>query len=153
MARIIESIEINASSDRVWEVISDLDSEPRFWWGTRSVKNLSREGNVINREIYQNFGEHAILQKVTLKPKSEIEINYVKGIAEGTKDLRLDSLEENKQRLVAEWNIRFPGIYGLATPFITRHVRKGTREALGRIKDVSEGRPIEERLQETPKSV
>jgi hypothetical protein len=144
LPRILESIEINASQDRVWEVISDLDGEPRFWRGTRSVKNLSRDGNVVRREIYQNFGNHAIQQKVILNPKTEIEVQYLKGITEGTKKLRINLTGQNSQKLTAEWDVKFSGIYKLGTPFITGHVRKGTKEALQRIKDVLEGRKIEE---------
>ena len=151
MPRILESIEIAAPRDRLWDVISDLDNEPKYWWGTRSVKNLSKDGDVINRQIYQNFGDHPIQQKVILKPKSQIEIQYLKGVTEGTKVLRVTSLEENKQNLLVEWNVRFPGIFRIGTPFIAGHVRKGTREALRRIKDVSEGRPLEERISQTSK--
>ena len=152
MPRISESIEINASRDRVWEIISDLDSEPKFWWGTKSVRNLSREGNLISREIYQNFGDHAIKQRIVVQPKSEIEIACLKGITEGIKDLHLNSLSEDRQRLVIEWNVHFPGVYQLASPLIARHVRKGTKDALRRIKDVSEGRPLEQRLEQSSKT-
>jgi len=31
MAIIDTSIDINASVDRVWDIISDLDNEPKFW--------------------------------------------------------------------------------------------------------------------------
>ena len=152
MPRIFESIEINASRNRVWEIISYLDSEPKFWWGTKSVRNLSREGNLISREIYQNFGDHAIKQRIVVQPKSEIEITYLKGITEGTKDLHLDSLSEDRQRLVVEWNVHFPGVYRVTSPLIARHVRKGTKDALRRIKDVSEGRPLEQRLEQSSKT-
>jgi len=140
--KIEESIQIDAIADRVWDIISDLDNEPEYWWGTREVRNFSKEGNVIDSEIYQNFRKHGIKQKVILRPKTEIEIRYLKGLTEGVKFLRLEPLGENRQKLVALWNIHFPGIYWFATPFIQRHVRKGTRDALQRIKDVSEGRPI-----------
>jgi len=140
--KIEESIEIDAPVDRVWDIISDLDNEPEYWWGTREVKNLTREGNVIDREIYQNFRKHGIKQRVTLRPRTEVEIQYLKGLTEGVKFLRLESAGENRQRLVALWKIHFTGIYWFATPFIQRHVRKGTRDALLRIKDVSEGCPI-----------
>ncbi len=145
MPKIIEEIEILAPKGRVWKIISDLDNESDFWWGTREVKNLSKEDNTINREIFQNFGNRSILQKVILKPQTEIEIQYVKGITEGVKILRLESLSNNKQKLIAEWNIRFPGFYSLMSSIISRHVRKGTIDALQRIKDVSEGRPLSPR--------
>ncbi len=35
MATIGVQIEINATIDKVWEVISDIDSEPKFWKGTK----------------------------------------------------------------------------------------------------------------------
>jgi len=31
MAIIDTSIDINAPVDRVWDIISDLDNEPKFW--------------------------------------------------------------------------------------------------------------------------
>ncbi len=152
MPKIVETIEINSSLDRLWEVISDVDDEAEYWWGTRKVRNISKDGNVINREIYQNFGNHPILQKVILKPQSEIETQYIKGITEGIKYLKVDPLNGNQQKLTVDWNIRFTGIYWLLTPFIIGHVRKGTREALSRIKDASEGGPIQRREQITKKN-
>lgn len=148
MARIADSIEINASGDRVWDIISDLDNEPKYWWGTRSVRNFSRDGEVVHREIYQRFGNKPILQKVILKPKNEIEIDYLKGITLGRKLLRLSS-NESRQKLQVEWNIHFSGIYRLFTPLVAEHVRKGTRDALVRIKDASEGKMKTERAPET----
>ncbi len=142
MPRIIESIEIGAPLNKVWEIVSDLDNEGEYWWGTREVKNISKEGDVINREIYQNFRNHAILQKVIVKPPEEIEIQYLNGLTKGVKYLRVTSQSDEKQTVEAEWIVHFTGIYFLATPFITRHVRKGTRDALRRVKDAAEGRPI-----------
>ena len=136
-------MEINASRDKVWEIISDLDNEGEYWWGTKEVRNISKEGNVIKREIYQNFRSHGIRQEVFLRPPKEIEIRYLKGLTEGVKFLRLEPVNDQTQKLAAYWDIHFSGIYFLATPFISRHVRKGTKDALQRIKDVSEGRKIQ----------
>jgi len=126
----------------VWEIVSDLDNEREYWWGTREVKNLSKEGNVINREIYQNFRNHVILQKVIVKPQKEIEIQYLKGLTEGVKYLRITSHSNKEQTLEAEWIVHFPGTFFLATPFIARHVRRGTKDALRRV-DAAEGRRTE----------
>ncbi|MGI0092166.1 MAG: type II toxin-antitoxin system RatA family toxin [Nitrososphaerales archaeon] len=138
MPRIQESIEINASRDRVWEIVADLDNEPEYWWGTKVVSNVQKNGNVITRDIVQNFRNHTISQKIILKPKDEIEIRYIKGLTEGMKYLKLDTIDQNTQKLTAIWRVRFPGIYVLLTPFIGRHIRKGTIEALQRIKKASE---------------
>ncbi len=37
LPKIEGSIEIKATKERVWEVISDLDHEPDYWWGTKAV--------------------------------------------------------------------------------------------------------------------
>ena len=139
MPKIVGSIEINASKDRVWEVISDLDNEADYWWGTKEVRNISKDGNVLNREIIQNFRSHKILQKVILTPKSEIETRYLKGLTEGVRLLKQETISENKQKVTATWDVRFPGIYILLSYFIARHIRKGTFDALARIKEASEG--------------
>ncbi|MHB8544968.1 MAG: hypothetical protein ACYC9S_13350 [Leptospirales bacterium] len=139
MPKIIGSIEINASKDRVWEVISDLDNEAEYWWGTKEVRNISKDGNVLSREIIQNFRNHKILQKVILTPKSEIETRYLKGLTEGVRVIKQEKIGENKQKVTAAWDVRFPGIYILLSYFIARHIRKGTSDALARIKEASEG--------------
>ncbi len=152
MPRIQETIEIKASRDRVWEIISDLDNEPEYWWGTQKVKTLSKNGNVIKREIYQKFGGRAIVQKVILKPRDEIEIQYLEGITQGVKYLRLDSANEETQQLAVKWDVHFLGIYRLVSPLIVRHVRQGTKDALQRIKGVSEGRTIKKLEEPVKKS-
>ena len=42
MAEIEVSVEISAPVDRVWEVISDIDNEPKFWRGTKEIRNISK---------------------------------------------------------------------------------------------------------------
>ena len=142
MPRIERTIDIEASREKVWEIISDLDNEGEYWWGTKEVHNLSREGNVINRYIIQNFRNHKITQKVVLNPKVSIEIQYLKGLTEGVKTMKLEDLE-NRQRLTAIWDVHFPGIYRLFGSYLSSHVLKGTVGALQRIKDVAEGRPLQ----------
>ena len=38
MAIIDTSIEIKAPIDKVWDIISDLDNEPKFWRGTKETR-------------------------------------------------------------------------------------------------------------------
>src|SRR4029077_8972683 len=90
-----------------------------------------------------NFRNHAISQEVFVRPLREIEIRYLKGLTEGVKFLRLEPVSDQTQKLTAYWDIHFTGIYVLASPFISKHVHNGTRDALQRIKEVSEGRKIQ----------
>ncbi len=38
MAIIDASVDINASVDKVWDIISDLDGEPKFWKGIKETR-------------------------------------------------------------------------------------------------------------------
>jgi hypothetical protein len=138
MPKIENFVEIKAPKDKVWKIISDLDNEAEYWWGTKEVRNISKEGNTINREITQNFRNHKISQKVILRPEDEIEIQYLKGLTEGVKMLKLESMGDNSQKLTSTWNVHFPGIYVLLTWWIAGHVKKGNIDALDRIKKAAE---------------
>ena len=139
MPKIEHSIEINSTKERLWQIISDVDNESEYWWGTKEVRNISREGNEINREITQNFRNSTIKQKVILHPNEDsVEVRYLKGINEGVKILTIEPIGENSQRLKAFWDIHFPGIYRLGTPVIKRHVERGTIAALERVKKAAE---------------
>ena len=89
MATIEVEVEINASVDKVWDVVSDIDNEPKFWKGTKEVHNISKEGNKVNREIIIAFRDQKCLQEVTITPKEKIEARFTKGIIDGEKIVSL----------------------------------------------------------------
>ena len=80
MAVIETSIQINVPAEKVWDLVSDIDNEPKFWKGTKEVRNISREGDVVNREIVIAFRDQKCQQKVTLYPKEKIVAVFTKGI-------------------------------------------------------------------------
>ena len=80
MATIVVQTEINATVEKVWEVISDIDNEPKFWKGTKEVKTLSTEGGIIKREITIAFRDQKCLQEIQLTPKETIKAKFTKGI-------------------------------------------------------------------------
>ena len=76
MTTIEVEIEINATVDKVWDIVSDIDNEPKFWKGTKKVKNISKEGNIINREITIAFRDQKCLQEVKIDDKKRIEAKF-----------------------------------------------------------------------------
>ncbi len=138
MTIIERSIEVNSTKDKAWEIISDLEKEPEYWYGTKECRTLSVEGNVVNREITQNFRNHKILQRAVLHPKDSIEIQYLKGLTEGMKVISIKSLSDGKQLVKVRWDVRFAGIYRLMTSYIRSHTEEGTIHALERIKQAAE---------------
>lgn len=134
MAIIETSIEINVPTERVWDLVSDIDNEPKFWKGTKEVRNISKEGDVVNREIIIAFRDQKCQQEVTLYPKEKIVAVFTKGIISGSKTVKLIS-QENKTLLEVEWDIKLTGIMGMFTGMIKKHIRSGTDLALQSIKE------------------
>ena len=133
MTIINSSIDINASIEKVWNIISDLDNEPKFWKGTKESRTISKDGNVVVREIIIAFRDSKCMQKITLYPKEKIYAEFTDGILEGSKTLNLKS-KENSLWLEVEWNIKMTGLAGMFTGMIKRHVKGGTEQALELIK-------------------
>jgi len=137
MATIVVQTEINATLEKVWEVISDIDNEPKFWKGTKEVKTLSTEGNTIKREITIAFRDQKCLQEIQLKPKESIRAKFTKGILNGTKIITL--IPKNNSVLIeTSWDIKLSGMMNMFTGVIKNHIKSGTEQALKSIKEESE---------------
>ena len=137
MAIIDTSIDINAPIDRVWDIISDLDNEPKFWRGTKETKIISRDGNVITREITIAFRDSKCMQKITMQPKEKIYAEFTIGILTGTKTLTLKP-NDGSTLLEANWDVKMSGLVGMFTGMIKKHIRSGTEQALESIKQKAE---------------
>ena len=137
MAIIDASISINASVDKVWDIISDLDSEPKFWKGTKDTRTISRDGNIITREIIIAFRDSKCMQKISIQPKEKIHAEFTDGIIKGSKTL---SLKPNGggSSLEANWDVKMSGLAGMFTGMIKKHIRSGTEQAIESIKKQAE---------------
>lgn len=134
MAIIETSGKVNAPLEKVWDLVSDIDNEPKFWKGTKEVHNISKEGNVVNREIIIAFRDQKCNQKVTLYPKEKIVAIFTKGILSGSKTVSL-SPQENQTRIDVKWDIKLTGLMGMFTGMVKKHIKDGTDLALQNIKE------------------
>ena len=137
MATIDTSIEIKAPIEKVWDIISDLDNEPKFWRGTKETKIISRDGNVITREIIIAFSDSKCMQKITMQPKEKIYAEFTEGIIKGSKTLNLKS-KDGGSLLEANWDVKMSGLAGVFTGMIKKHIRSGTEQAIESIKKQAE---------------
>lgn len=133
MATIDASVTINAPADRVWDFVSDIDSEPKYWKGTKQVRNISKEGNTVTREVTIAFKDSKCMQTVTLYPKEKIHAEFTEGILIGTKTIQITPVGDST-RLDATWDIKLSGMMGMFTGMIKKHVKSGTEQALESIK-------------------
>ncbi len=135
---IIEvSTKIKSTVDKVWNIISDIDNETKYWKGTKEIHNISKNGNKINREVIIAFRDSKCLQEVTLYPKEKIEAVFTKGIIQGSKTINLKTLE-GEILLEAIWDVKLSGMMGMFTGMIKKHIKSGTEQALHEIKSEAE---------------
>lgn len=133
MVLIHASRKMAASIDRVWDVISDIDRDPDFWRGTRQIKNISKTGNTVEREVVIAFRNSVCREIVILDPKKSINIEIMEGPIKGKKTIALSNIENNSTRIDVEWNIKINGLFVIFTQIIKKHILCGTQEALERI--------------------
>ncbi|MCH7940679.1 MAG: SRPBCC family protein [Thaumarchaeota archaeon] len=133
MTIIQSSVDIKAPVEKIWEVISDLDNEPKFWKGTKEIRNISKDGNKINREITIAFRDQKCLQDVTLYPKEKIQAVFTKGIIKGTKTITLNKKNDGAN-VEAVWDIKLSGMMRMFTGIVKKHIKSGTEQALQNIK-------------------
>ncbi|MFB5627570.1 MAG: type II toxin-antitoxin system RatA family toxin [Nitrosarchaeum sp.] len=134
MAEIEVSVEINASIDKVWNTVSDIDNEPKFWKGTKEIRNITKNGNMVTREITIAFRDQKCMQEVKLHPKERIEAIFTKGIIDGSKIITL-TVKDEKTILKTKWDIKLTGMMGMFTGIIKKHIESGTVQALQKIKE------------------
>jgi len=137
MVQIQSSVDINAPLEKVWNIISDLDAEPKFWKGTKEVRNISKQGNVVTREVTIAFKDSKCMQTVTLFPKEKIQTEFTKGVINGIKTITISS-KDSTVHLEAVWDMKLSGMMGMFTGMVRKHIQSGTEQALQSIKQEAE---------------
>ena len=127
------SRELVAPLDKVWDIVGDLDREPEFWHGTKSIRNINKNGNTVERDVVIAFKNSVCREIVQLDPKKRINIKILSGPIRGTKTITLISANNNTTIVTVHWEINLSGFYKLFSGMITKHIHKGTEEALERI--------------------
>lgn len=139
MVRVEASVLVRATPHIIWGIVSDLDSEPTYWKGTKSIRNISRDGDTIKREITIAFRNKKCIQTVRLHHPHTIEFEFIDGIIRGSKTITISD-GSNGATLKAVWDISLTGMMGMFAGAITGHIRSGTQQALEAISRDAEGR-------------
>lgn len=135
VAIISASRTIDSSVDKVWDIISDIDNDPEFWHGTKTVKNIRREGNVTERETIIAFRKSICKEIVTLHTNRQVLIEITEGPIIGKKIIELEKFDEKKSKIIVTWNIQLKGSMRLFTFMVKKHIQQGTEDALNRIEE------------------
>ena len=132
MVTIAEAREVDASIDDVWDIICNVDKDPDYWNGLTSIRNIRREGNLIEREVVVGFMGRKGTQRIELVPKKLIRLAMIDGPLRGSREIRLVPLAARRTNDVS-WNIQFSAVPDFAQGFVRARLEEGTRDALDRI--------------------
>ncbi len=131
-SRILINSKLNilATADEVWRVISDWTLIPQFWHGTRS---LSRNDDGSFR-IRFAFPAKGVLKIEKMPTKRLVKETYTRGPFSGTKDV---SVTEGKDfcTISSTWDIKLKFPYTIFYKKMKDHMITGTKGALNRIRD------------------
>ena len=131
------SHEISAPVDQIWNIVSDVDNETKYWTTYKTIKNINKIDNIIEREVTvtagpQNGKTH---QFVTVNPEQMvIQTNITEGPVTGSRVLTLSpSSDINATKIDVLWNIDMSGIPVIVKGLAKDNFMKTTEEALNRI--------------------
>lgn len=138
MVEIKIRLQIDAPTEKVWNIISNINDDPKYWKGTTAIKNLAKDDNIIMREVTIGKVDRC-LQTVTLFPKEGIHIRWTKGSITGTKDLVLVP-RGNTTHLEVVLEYKLSGMASFLPGKITKDLQREADEAVRLIKEKAEGK-------------
>jgi uncharacterized protein YndB with AHSA1/START domain len=144
LEEIRASREISAPIDQVWNVVSDVDNETKYWSTFKAIKNINTTAinmtaNTTEREVTLAagpFGETITHQFVTVNPEQfVVETNITEGPVTGTRILTLSpsSSNTNATKIDVFWNVDMSGIPIFGRGFAKDGIMRTTEEALSNI--------------------
>lgn len=133
MANFHTSKKIDVPVSEVWKVLSDIDREPEFWHGIKLIKNISKSGNIVEREVVIAFKNSVCKETVTIVPMKSITTDITEGPLKGKKVIVINSDGDKASVVDVEWDIRLSGFMGIFSKMVKKHILEGTNDALNRI--------------------
>jgi len=133
MIEITTKIMIDASPNQVWKIISEINDDSKFWKGMMKIRNLSKEGNVINREVTLKNADKCH-QKIILFHMEGIHIRWTRGAINGIKDIMITPI--GKQTLLkVEMNYKIRGVASLFSRDVSEDLLNEAELAMQLIKE------------------
>lgn len=125
--RFLERQEFTRDSSGVWSRLSNIESIPTYWHGTREL-TASQSGAKITADVVFAFGGKGKAVIMVDEAGRTLTLDYFEGPFKGRQTVAVKG-----NAVEAEWNVAFNGIYRLLGPLNASHFRSGTRNALRRL--------------------
>ena len=143
LEEIRASREISAPIDQVWNVVSNVDNETKYWSTFKAIKNINKTAinmtaDTTEREVTLAagpLGETITHQFVTVNSEQfVVQTNITEGPVTGTRLLTLNpSSNTNATKIDVLWNVDLSGIPIFGRGFAKDGIMRTTEEALSNI--------------------
>ena len=133
---------VNASKDKVWNIISNVDKNPDYW-PISIVKNINKSNNTVEREVTvpaPPFMDNKAHQLITIIPEQfRIIENQTQGAVTGVKTISLLQAKNdaNKTEVSIVWSLDMSKIPGIGKGFAKDGIGNSVDEALNKIANAS----------------
>jgi uncharacterized protein YndB with AHSA1/START domain len=137
MEEIKVSREISSPIDKVWNIVSDIDNEAKYWSIIKNIKNINKTDSVTEREVTVRAGpggDAKTQQIITVNPDQfAVNMNITEGPVIGSRVLTLTPENNATTRVDAVWEIDLSRIPSIGQGFAKGNFQKTTEDALGNI--------------------
>jgi uncharacterized protein YndB with AHSA1/START domain len=129
--------EVPAPIDKVWNIVSDIDNEAKYWSIIKNIKNINKTDTMTEREVTVQAGpggDARTHQIVTVDPDQfVVKMNITDGPITGSRLIILTPENNTTTRVDAVWGIDLSGIPLPGKGFAKDSFQKTTENALGNI--------------------
>lgn len=122
------SIPFNCDKEKVWSIVKDLNSVPKYWQGTRELNVKEVERGVYEGKIRFAFPSSGNVKIVIDEVKKTLTFHYLDGPFKGYNIVKVEDY-----KITSEWKVSMNGFFKLFEGWNYRHFKEGTQRALERI--------------------
>ena len=145
MKELHSQIEINASAERVWHLLTDFASYPQWNPFIRRISGEPTTGERLQARIEPPGGQGMTFKPKVLKAEPNRELRWlgrllVPGLFDGEHSFTIQSLEENRVRFVQREAFK-----GLLVPLFARSLETNTQRGFEEM-----NRALKERAEAAP---
>lgn len=130
---------VNASKDKVWSIVSDVDKNQDYWPIT-ILNSIDKTNNTIERDVTvpaPPFMDNKAHQIITLNPEQfTVTENQTQGAVTGVKTISLvqsENVNDNTTEIEVVWNLDLSNIPGIGQGFAKNGISNSVTEALDKI--------------------
>ena len=131
------SREISAPIDKVWNIVSNIDNETKYWSIIKNVKNINETDIITEREVTVQAGpggDSKTHQFVNVDPSHfAVNMNITEGPITGSRTITLTSDNNATTRIDVIWEINLSDIPLIGQGFAKDSFKKSTENALNSI--------------------